>query len=195
MNKGVLFVLSGPSGVGKGTVKAQLFEEFEKCLVFSVSATSRKPREGEVDGREYFFIDRDSFERKIRENAFLEHAEFAGNLYGTPREAVNAQLLAGRDVLLEIEVQGALQVMQAMPECVSLFILPPSFEVLEQRLRGRGTETDAVIERRLEQARRELPMADRYMYQLVNDTISGTYEKLREIYLKHSKVVHQVYGI
>ena len=145
MNKGVLFVLSGPSGVGKGTVKAQLFEEFEKCLVFSVSATTRKPREGEVDGREYFFIDRDSFERKIRENAFLEHAEFAGNLYGTPREAVNAQLLAGRDVLLEIEVQGALQVMQAMPECVSLFILPPSFEVLEQRLRGRGTETDAVI--------------------------------------------------
>ena len=103
MNKGVLFVLSGPSGVGKGTVKAQLFEEFEKCLVFSVSATTRKPREGEVDGREYFFIDRDSFERKIRENAFLEHAEFAGNLYGTPREAVNAQLLAGRDVLLEID--------------------------------------------------------------------------------------------
>ena len=194
-NKGVLFVLSGPSGVGKGTVKAQLFEEFGKCVVFSVSATTRKPREGEVDGKDYFFIDRETFEKRIGEDAFLEHAEFAGNLYGTPREAVMNELESGHDMVLEIEVQGAMQVMEKMPECVSIFILPPSFEELEQRLRGRGTETDEVIERRLSQARRELPMAEHYTYQLVNETVSETYEKIREIYLKHSTVAHQVYGI
>ncbi len=195
MNKGVLFVLSGPSGVGKGTVKSRLFEEFEKCVVYSVSATTRQPREGEVDGREYYFIDRNTFEKQIAEDAFLEHAEFSGNLYGTPRDAVIRQLESGHDVVLEIEVQGAMQVMKKMPDCVSIFILPPSFEVLEQRLRGRGTESDEVVERRLSRAKSELPLADQYMYQLVNDTISGTYEKIREIYLKHSTVVHQVYGI
>ncbi|MBQ7486530.1 MAG: guanylate kinase [Clostridia bacterium] len=195
MSKGVLFLLSGPSGVGKGTVKAHLFEEFEKCLVYSVSATTRSPRQGETDGVDYYFIDRETFLKWIDEDAFLEHAEFSGNMYGTPRSAVMRQLEAGHDVFLEIEVQGALQVMEKMPECVSIFILPPSFEVLEQRLRGRGTESDEVVNRRLDQARRELPMADRYMYQLVNDTVDDTYAKLRELYLKHSSVVHEMYNV
>ena len=195
MSKGVLFLLSGPSGVGKGTVKAHLFDEFAKCLVYSVSATTRAPRQGEKDGKDYFFISRETFRRWLDEDAFLEHAEFSGNMYGTPRDAVMRQLEAGHDVFLEIEVQGALQVMKKMPECVSIFILPPSFEVLEQRLRGRGTEPEEVVDRRLAQARSELQMADRYMYRLVNDTVDGTYAKLRDLYLKHSNVVHEMYDV
>ncbi|MBQ8092301.1 MAG: guanylate kinase, partial [Clostridia bacterium] len=152
-------------------------------------------RQGEVDGKDYYFIDRETFTKRIDENAFLEHAEFSGNFYGTPRDAVLKQLEAGHDMFLEIEVQGALQVMEKMPECVSIFILPPSFEVLEQRLRGRGTESDEVVKRRLAQAERELPMADKYMYQIVNDTVEDTYQKLRSLYLKHSLVVHEMYEV
>ena len=137
--RGVLFVFSGPSGVGKGTLKAKLFEEFADRIAYSVSATTRGPREGEVDGKDYFF--RQEFERRVKNNEFLEHAEFAGNCYGTPRAYVEKLLDSGMNVVLEIDVQGALQVMKSMPECVSVFILPPSFEELEHRLRGRGTET------------------------------------------------------
>ena len=137
--RGVLFVFSGPSGVGKGTLKAKLFEEFADRIAYSVSATTRGPREGEVDGKDYFFISRQEFERRVKNNEFLEHAEFAGNCYGTPRAYVEKLLDSGMNVVLEIDVQGALQVMKSMPECVSVFILPPSFEELEHRLRGRGT--------------------------------------------------------
>ena len=140
--KGVLFVFSGPSGVGKGTLKAKLFEEFAGKIAYSVSATTRGPREGEVDGKDYFFITRQEFENRVQNNEFLEHAVFAGNCYGTPRAYVEKLLNSGMNVVLEIDVQGALQVMQSMPECVSIFILPPSFEELERRLRGRGTETE-----------------------------------------------------
>ena len=134
--RGVLFVFSGPSGVGKGTLKAKLFEEFADRIAYSVSATTRGPREGEVDGKDYFFISRQEFERRVKNNEFLEHAEFAGNCYGTPRAYVEKLLDSGMNVVLEIDVQGALQVMKSMPECVSVFILPPSFEELEHRLRG-----------------------------------------------------------
>ena len=183
--RGVLFVFSGPSGVGKGTLKAKLFEEFADQITYSVSATTRGPREGEVDGKDYFFISRQEFERRVKNNEFLEHAEFAGNCYGTPRAYVEKLLDSGMNVVLEIDVQGALQVMKSMPECVSVFILPPSFEELEHRLRGRGTETEEKVRERLETAKRELPYAPQYDYQIVNGgDIEAAYQSLREVFLK-----------
>lgn len=183
--RGVLFVFSGPSGVGKGTLKAKLFEEFAGRIAYSVSATTRGPREGEVDGKDYFFISRQEFERRVKNNEFLEHAEFAGNCYGTPRAYVEKLLDSGMNVVLEIDVQGALQVMKSMPECVSVFILPPSFEELEHRLRGRGTETEEKVRERLETAKRELPYALQYDYQIVNGgDIEAAYQSLREVFLK-----------
>ena len=183
--RGVLFVFSGPSGVGKGTLKAKLFEEFADRIAYSVSATTRGPREGEVDGKDYFFISRQEFERRVKNNEFLEHAEFAGNCYGTPRAYVEKLLDSGMNVVLEIDVQGALQVMKSMPECVSVFILPPSFEELGHRLRGRGTETEEKVRERLETAKRELPYAPQYDYQIVNGgDIEAAYQSLREVFLK-----------
>lgn len=183
--RGVLFVFSGPSGVGKGTLKAKLFEEFADRIAYSVSATTRGPREGEVDGKDYFFISRQEFERRVKNNEFLEHAEFAGNCYGTPRAYVEKLLDSGMNVVLEIDVQGALQVMKSMPECVSVFILPPSFEELEHRLRGRGTETEEKVRERLETAKRELPYAPQYNYQIVNGgDIEAAYQSLRDVFLK-----------
>lgn len=183
--RGVLFVFSGPSGVGKGTLKAKLFEEFAGRIAYSVSATTRGPREGEVDGKDYFFISRQEFERRVKNNEFLEHAEFAGNCYGTPRTYVEKLLDSGMNVVLEIDVQGALQVMKSMPECVSVFILPPSFEELEHRLRGRGTETEEKVRERLETAKRELPYAPQYDYQIVNGgDIEAAYQSLRDVFLK-----------
>ena len=183
--RGVLFVFSGPSGVGKGTLKAKLFEEFADRIAYSVSATTRGPREGEVDGKDYFFISRQEFERRVKNNEFLEHAEFAGNCYGTPRAYVEKLLDSGMNVVLEIDVQGALQVMKSMPEGVSVFILPPSFEELEHRLRGRGTETEEKVRERLETAKRELPYAPQYDYQIVNGgDIEAAYQSLREVFLK-----------
>ena len=183
--RGVLFVFSGPSGVGKGTLKAKLFEEFADQITYSVSATTRGPREGEVDGKDYFFITRQEFERRVKNNEFLEHAEFAGNCYGTPRAYVEKLLDSGMNVVLEIDVQGALQVMKSMPECVSVFILPPSFEELEHRLRGRGTETEEKVRERLETAKRELPYAPQYDYQIINGgDIEAAYQSLREVFLK-----------
>lgn len=183
--RGVLFVFSGPSGVGKGTLKAKLFEEFADRIAYSVSATTRGPREGEVDGKDYFFISRQEFERRVKNNEFLEHAEFAGNCYGTPRAYVEKLLDSGMNVVLEIDVQGALQVMKSMPECVSVFILPPSFEELEHRLRGRGTETEEKVRERLETAKRELTYAPQYDYQIVNGgDIEAAYQSLREVFLK-----------
>lgn len=183
--RGVLFVFSGPSGVGKGTLKAKLFEEFADRIAYSVSATTRGPREGEVDGKDYFFISRQEFERRVKNNEFLEHAEFAGNCYGTPRAYVEKLLDSGMNVVLEIDVQGALQVMTSMPECVSVFILPPSFEELEHRLRGRGTETEEKVRERLETAKRELPYAPQYDYQIVNGgDIEAAYQSLRDVFLK-----------
>ena len=183
--RGVLFVFSGPSGVGKGTLKAKLFEEFADRIAYSVSATTRGPREGEVDGKDYFFISRQEFERRVQNNEFLEHAEFAGNCYGTPRAYVEKLLDSGMNVVLEIDVRGALQVMKSMPECVSVFILPPSFEELEHRLRGRGTETEEKVRERLETAKRELPYAPQYDYQIVNGgDIEAAYQSLRDVFLK-----------
>ena len=185
--RGVLFVYSGPSGVGKGTLKEKLFEEFGDRLVFSVSATTRKARPGEVDGQDYFFITRQDFENRIANNDFLEFAEYAGNLYGTPRSAVEAQLSRGVNVLLEIEVQGAMQVKRRMPESVSVFVLPPSFEELERRLRGRATETEEKILERLATARSELSFAEKYDHRVVNVDLDEAYGELRRIFLEKTR--------
>ena len=185
--KGVLFVVSGPSGVGKGTINKRLFEEFGDAVAFSVSATTRGPREGEVDGREYFFISRQEFEKRVANNEFLEHAEYAGNCYGTPRDYVLSLLQRGVSVILEIDVQGAMQVKRRMPESVSVFILPPSFEELEHRLRGRGTETPEKIEKRLAAAKAEMARAPEYDYQIVNDDLDAAYARLREIFIHETE--------
>ena len=185
--KGTLFVFSGPSGVGKGTLNAKLFEEFGDQMAFSVSATTRGPREGEIDGKHYFFISKQEFENRIANNDFLEYAQFAGNCYGTPKSYVMSLLEQGKNVLLEIEVQGAMQVMERMPECVSIFVLPPSFDELERRLRGRGTETEDKIVKRLETARGELAYADKYQYQIINGgDLEAAYQELRSVYLKET---------
>jgi len=185
--KGTLFVFSGPSGVGKGTLNARLFAEFGDQMAFSVSATTRAPREGEIDGTHYFFISKQEFENRIANNDFLEYAQFAGNSYGTPKSYVMSLLEQGKNVLLEIEVQGAMQVMARMPSCVSIFVLPPSFEELERRLRGRGTETEEKILKRLETAKGELAYADKYQYQVVNGgDLEAAYQELRSIYLKET---------
>ena len=185
--KGTLFVFSGPSGVGKGTLNAKLFAEFGDQIAFSVSATTRAPREGEIDGKHYFFISRQEFENRIANNEFLEYAQFAGNCYGTPKSYVLSLLEKGKNVLLEIEVQGAMQVMKRMPECVSIFVLPPSFEELERRLRGRGTESEEKVRARLETARGEIAYAPRYQYQIVNgEDVDAAYQQLRSIYLKET---------
>ena len=186
--KGTLFVFSGPSGVGKGTLNAKLFAEFGDQIAFSVSATTRAPREGEIDGKHYFFISRQEFENRIANNEFLEYAQFAGNCYGTPKPYVLSLLEQGKNVLLEIEVQGAMQVIARMPECVSIFVLPPSFEELERRLRGRGTESEEKVRARLETARGEIAYAPRYQYQIVNgEDVDAAYQQLRGIYLKETQ--------
>ena len=186
--KGTLFVFSGPSGVGKGTLNAKLFAEFGDQIAFSVSATTRAPREGEIDGKHYFFISRQEFENRIANNEFLEYAQFAGNCYGTPKPYVLSLLEQGKNVLLEIEVQGAMQVMERMPECVSIFVLPPSFEELERRLRGRGTESEEKVRARLETARGEIAYAPRYQYRIINgEDVDAAYQQLRGIYLKETQ--------
>lgn len=185
--KGKLFIFSGPSGVGKGTLKAKLFEEFGDQLTFSVSATTRSPREGERDGVDYFFITREEFADRIAKDDFLEHATFSGNSYGTPRSFVMGLLERGVNVLLEIEVQGAMQVMKKMPECVSIFILPPSYEVLEKRLRGRGTESEEKVRLRLQTALSELPYAEKYEYRIVNNDLEEAYVHLRNVFMKETQ--------
>lgn len=169
MNKeGILLVMSGPSGTGKSTVIARLMKLYDK-LAFSVSATTRKPRPGEVDGKDYYFVSREQFADMVENGQLLEHAEFVGNCYGTPRAPVLEKLKAGVSVLLDIEVQGAAQVMEAMPEAVSVFLAPPSLEELERRLRGRGTESEEKIQGRLETAKMELQQQDKYDHVVVND--------------------------
>ena len=168
-SKGLLVVISGPAGTGKGTVVTELQKSGRVCV--SVSATTRQPRPGEVDGKQYHFLTREAFVQMIGENGFLEYAEYVGNFYGSPRRQAEEWMQQGKDVILEIEVQGCQQVKQNYPACVSIFILPPSEEVLEQRLRGRGTETEEVIQKRLARAKEEIPLSKGYDYVVVNDRL------------------------
>lgn len=178
--KGLLLVVSGPSGVGKGTICKEYLNKYDDCAL-SVSATTRSPRDGEVDGVSYFFLSHEEFRKKIDEGGFLEHAVFCDNYYGTPKDAVMEKLEEGKNVILEIEVQGALQVRSHYPEAVFVFVIPPSVETLEERLRGRGTETDDVIKKRLERAKAEFKYIDKYNYVLVNDTVSEAVCRLHSI--------------
>ncbi len=167
--KGNLYVISGPSGTGKGTVCAELLKEIGN--EFSVSMTTREPREGEVDGREYYFVTKEVFIENIEAGNFLEHATVFDNLYGTPKDMVINRLERGRNVILDIDVQGGLQVKKAMPEAVLIFILPPSLAELRRRLEGRGTETAEKVEKRLGQALNEIKLIGEYDYYIVNDNI------------------------
>ena len=168
--KGLLLVISAPSGGGKGTIMKELFAQDDN-LRLSVSATTRAPRPGEEHGKHYYFISKEEFEELIDQDKMLEHAEYVGNYYGTPRGPVEEWLSEGHDVLLEIEVQGGAQVKRIMPECVSIFILPPSMKVLEERLRGRGTEAEEIVQKRLSAAREEIPHAKDYDYIVFNDRL------------------------
>lgn len=168
MNKGKLFVISGPSGAGKSTVVFKAIEGRDD-MCFSTSVTTRKPRPGEVDGREYFFVDLERFDEMVKNDELLEHAEYVANSYGTPRAYVEKMLDSGMNVILDIEVQGARQINEKMPEAVKIFIIPPSIEELENRLTARGTDTARAIEARLMRARQEYAEADFYDYIIVND--------------------------
>lgn len=178
--KGILFVLSGPSGVGKGTVRKALFEN-NINLQYSISATTRNPRSGEINGVDYFFKTREEFEMMIKENKLLEWAEFVGNYYGTPVDYVKETIDSGRDVFLEIEVQGAMQVRNAFPEAVLIFLIPPSLEELKNRIIGRGTETEEIVKGRLDTAKVEIEMMSAYDYVVVNDQVDKACERIEAI--------------
>lgn len=178
--KGLLLVVSGPSGVGKGTVCAEFIKSHPACAL-SVSATTRKPREGETDGVNYYFLTEEDFKQKIANDGFLEHAVFCGNYYGTPKAQVMEMIENGIDVILEIEVQGAMQVRSHYPEGVFVFVIPPSLEELENRLRGRNTESDEVISQRLTRAKEEFRYIEKYNYTLLNDTVENAVSRLDAI--------------
>ena len=179
-NKGLLLVVSGPSGAGKGTICQEFMKTHSDCAL-SVSATTRAPREGEVNGVNYFFLSHEEFKKKIEDGGFLEHAVFCENYYGTPKDEVLKMIESGKNVILEIEVQGALQVRSHYPEAVFVFVIPPTLEELEKRLRGRGTEDDSVISKRLERAKAEFNFIPKYNYVLVNDTVGDAVKRLEAI--------------
>lgn len=182
--KGLLIVLSGPSGVGKGTVRKVLMEDESLKLAFSISMTTRQPRNGEVDGVDYFFVDKETFNQNIKNGELLEYARFVGNSYGTPKSYVEKLRNEGKNVLLEIETNGAKQVMEKFSDddkFVSIFLLPPSPEELESRIRGRQTESEEVIQERLAKSRKELKLSSLYMYQVVNETPEQAAKEISKI--------------
>ncbi|MGF9908492.1 guanylate kinase [Brevibacillus porteri] len=194
VDRGLLLVLSGPAGVGKGTV-CKALREVMPDLVYSVSATTRQPRPGEVEGVNYFFKSQEEFKQMIEEDALLEWAEYVGNYYGTPRQFVDDMLNEGRDVILEIEVQGALQVKERFPQGTFLFLAPPDLNELENRIVGRGTESQEIIRKRMEVARAEIELMDHYDYVVVNDVIESACDRIQAIitaeHLKKERQVHK----
>lgn len=188
MQKGILTVLSGFSGAGKGTVMKRLMEKYDEYAL-SISATTRKPREGEMDGREYFFKETEEFEKMIAEDALIEYARYVNHYYGTPRSYVEEQLENGKDVILEIEIQGALKVKEKFPDTLLIFITPPSAEELRRRLIGRGTETMEVIEERLARAKEEAEGIDCYDCLIVNDDLEICVDELHAVIQNEKKKV------
>ena len=192
--RGLLVVLSGPSGVGKGTVRKALFELEGHDLVYSISMTTRLPREGEVDGVDYYFVSKEEFDQRIKEDKFLEYAEFVGNYYGTPKDKVEEQMEQGKEVVLEIEIQGALQVREKAKDAVFVFIAPPTKEALYRRLLRRGTEDPETIQRRMEKAEREFPLAHKYDYIVVNDEVTNAADRILAIIrAEHAKTERAIY--
>ena len=198
MNKGIPIVISAPSGCGKDTILEQLFK-INDNLAYSVSATTRAMREGEIDGVSYHFHTRESFESMIKNNEVLEYTEYCGNYYGTPKKAVEDMLNEGKDVILKIEVEGAMNIKKIFPECVLIFILPPSFAELDRRLRKRGTETEETIAARIAQAKNELEFADKFDYLIVNGELEKAVTDVNTVILsekmaakRNSKLIEQI---
>lgn len=184
MKKGLLIVYSGPSGVGKSTILAELLKDESLNLAFSVSMTTRKPRGEEKEGVDYFFVDKETFEKAIKNNEFLEYAKYVDNYYGTPLAYVEKQRQEGKNVILEIDVQGGLQVIEKCKDAISIFIEPPSLEILKQRLIGRNTDDLKVIEKRLKQVEREIKTSKKYKYHIINDILNDSVIQAKEIIKK-----------
>ena len=179
-SKGLLIVLSGPSGVGKGTVCNELFR-INDNIIYSVSVTTRQPRKGETDGKDYFFSSKNNFFKMIENNELLEWAEVYGNYYGTPRQFVDKNLKNGKDVILELDIQGALQVQKSFPEGVFIFLLPPSISELEERIKRRGTETKEDLDKRVGAAKEEIYIAREYHYVIVNKEVNSSASTINSI--------------
>lgn len=194
MSKGLLFVVSGPSGAGKGTICKKLTEQTD--IELSVSMTSRKPRPGEIDGENYFFVSEDNFFEILNHNGFLEHAKVYGNYYGTPKEIVMKKLEEDRDVVLEIDIQGALKVRETYPKGIFIFILPPSMAELRKRITGRGSETEDDINLRLGETLKEVSYIDKYDYCVVNGEINEAVSRVAAIIkAEHSRVSEDIYEL
>ena len=195
--KGLLIVFSGPSGVGKGTVRKLVFEKLANKLYYSISMTTRKIREGEQDGKDYFFVSREKFLQEIEKDNLLEYNEYVGNFYGTPKNIVFDKMNSGTDVMLEIEVNGARQIKEQIPNCVSIFIAPPSYGALKDRLVGRQTDSPEVIEKRLEKAKDEIGLAWAYDYIVLNDSIEEAANEVVSIieseHLRVERVLNDYY--
>ena len=193
-HRGLLIVLSGPSGVGKGTVRKALFEMPEQEFVYSVSMTTRAPRPGEVDGVDYYFVSREEFERQIASGNLLEYAEFVGNYYGTPKDKVEEQLNKGKEVILEIEVNGAFQVREKCKDAVFIFLVPPTRRALYDRLKSRGTECEERILARINKANKEFKLAHQYDYIVVNDEIYNAADRIMAIIrAEHAKTFRSIH--
>lgn len=193
-HRGLLIVLSGPSGVGKGTVRKALFEMPEQEFVYSVSMTTRPPRPGEIDGVDYYFVSKEEFERQIAAGNLLEYAEFVGNYYGTPKDKVEEQLNNGKEVILEIEVNGALQVRNQCKDAVFVFLVPPTRKALYERLKSRGTECEERILARIDKANKEFKLAYQYDYIVVNDEIYNAADRIMAIIrAEHAKTFRSIH--
>ncbi len=190
MKRGLLIIMSGPSGVGKGTVRLELVKDKTLNLFYSVSMTTRSPRVGEVDGSDYYFVSREEFDRQIKEGNLLEWAEFVGNKYGTPKDKVDLKRDEGNNVLLEIEVNGTSQLLAKLKndkDVVSIYLMPPSLEELENRIRTRSSESDEIIKKRLARAKEELKLKEQYQYVVVNDDLATCVNKIKEIIFNRMK--------
>ena len=194
-NRGMLIVLSGPSGVGKGTVHQAMLEDEFRDFHYSVSMTTRKPRPGEQDGVDYYFVSKEEFEQEIANDGMLEYAQYVDNYYGTPMKYVNQTLESGRDVLLEIEVQGAMQVREKCPDGVFIFLTPPDLLELRNRIQKRGTDDQATIDKRMQKAADEIRMMENYDYAVVNDEIPNAVQRIEKIieseHLRVPRVIDQ----